>query len=233
MHGRLHGLGYGLIALLVAACHGPKPAPGHARALPAALDPVPVPVVTEASVVAFWLAGADTLAAAARGAAREEFLRSNALVGRYLSDTDIALVATVADTVVVSLTGGFRRVLTLSGLDYPYGYVFVEPGYAEEYHTGISEQADLEAAIDDYFGLEDQSPAPRHRIALRSHGQSVPTLLDILSRGREGSALRNRNLDARVSSAALWRRGCARCAWLRRDARRRSGAPARPLSRSR
>jgi len=222
-----------MILLAATACQAPKPALSSARSgADSAFASPEAPVLTDASVVAFWLSAADTVPDTERAEARELFRRSNALVARYLDDTDIALVATVNDTVVVALAGGKRRVLTLVGLDFPYGYVLVEPGYAEEYHTGVPEAADLEAAIDDYFGLDDPSPSPRHRIAQRG-SRDPAALLDILSCGREGSALRTRNLDARVSPAAFWRRGCARCAWLRRDPRRGAGASARLLPRSR
>jgi len=130
------------------------------------------PVVRVATVVAFWLTAADTVPEAARRTAQEEFRRSNSTVAKYLGDTDIALVGTVNDTVVVELAGGKRRVIMLSGLDFPYGYVLIEPGYAEEFHTGIDADQDLQDAIDDYFGLEADSPGPRHRIATSAPGQS-------------------------------------------------------------
>jgi len=234
MHGRRGGCFFLAILPAAAACHSPKLPAESARSASASQVARPLaPVLTEATVVAFWLSGADTVPEATRAEAREQFRRSNALVARYLSDTDIALVATVNDTVVIALAGGTHRVLTLVGLDLPYGYVFIEPGYAEEYHTGIPQQSDLEAAIDDYFGLDDPSPGPKHRIALLLPPEPGVALLDILSCGREGSALRNWKLDARVSSAALWRCCCARCARLRRNARRGGGAAARALSRSR
>src|ERR1051325_4896434 len=122
-----------------------------------------VAVLTDAAVVAFWLKAADTIPADLRRRVREEFRRSNQVVADYLSDTDVGIVATVHDTVVVRLPSGGR--VMLSGLDFPYGYVFIEPGYAEEFHTGLAGDDDLEGAIDDYFGLEDDTPAPRHHIA--------------------------------------------------------------------
>jgi hypothetical protein len=130
------------------------------------------PVVRGATVVAFWLAAADTVPEAERRTAQEEFRRSNLKVAKYLGDTDIALVGTVNDTVVIELAGGKRRVVMLSGLDFPYGYVLIDPGYAEEFHTGIDADQDLQDAIDDYFGLEADNPGPRHRIA--HHPQPHP-----------------------------------------------------------
>src|ERR1041385_6710925 len=124
-----------------------------------------VAVLTDAAVVAFWLKAADTIPADLRRRVREEFRRSNQVVADYLSDTDVGIVATVNDTVIVQLESGERRLVMLSGLDFPYGYVFIEPGYAEEFHTGLTGDDDLESAIDDYFGLEDDTPEPPHRIA--------------------------------------------------------------------
>ena len=124
-----------------------------------------VPVVRKASVVAFWLRSADTLPSRELNAAREAFRRSNQVVADYLDDTDVALLATVQDTVLVRLEGGGTRIVMLSGLDYPYGYVFIDPGYAEEFHTGPSTDDDLEDALDDYFDLEPADSTPPKRIA--------------------------------------------------------------------
>lgn len=122
-------------------------------------------VVLDAAVIAFWLSSADTLPARELDRARKAFRRSNRTVAEYLGDTDIALLATVQDTVVVRLEDGTTRSVMLSGLDYPYGYVFVEPGYAEEFHAGPSDDDDLEYAIDDYFGFEPADSSPPRRIA--------------------------------------------------------------------
>jgi hypothetical protein len=133
-----------------------------------------VPVVTEATVIAFWLASADTLAPAMRQELRDQFRRLNQAVARYLQDTDVGMIATLNDTLIIQLEGGPRRTVILSGLDYPYGYVLVEPGYAEEFHTGIDVLDDLEAAIDDYFGLEDDEKRPQRRIAAGVDRQGDP-----------------------------------------------------------
>ena len=162
---------FALFALF--ACSNPRPAP---RSQPVSLESRDTPVVTHASVVAFWLAAADTLSEPDRRASREAFRRSNQVVGTYLSDTDIALLATVSDTVVIELQSGTRRVVMLSGLDFPFGYLLIEPGYAEEFHTGLTADDDLKAAIDDYFGLEADSTSPRHRIARYTPRRPSPTL---------------------------------------------------------
>jgi len=132
------------------------------RTLPPASS---VGVITKATVVAFWLKGADTIPARVRRQVQAEFRRSNQELAAYLSDTDVGVVATVNDTVLVRLESGVQRMVMLSGLDFPYGYVFVEPGFAEEFHTGLDSDDDLKSAVDDYFGFEDDTPAPRRQIA--------------------------------------------------------------------
>jgi hypothetical protein len=127
--------------------------------------PAGAPVITQATVVAFWLASADSIPERSRPAIRDGFRRSNVMIAKYLSDTDIQLVATVTDTVVIQLANGVRRIVQLTGLDFPYGYVLIDPGYAEEFHTGLPDDDDLRDALDDYFGLESDAPGPRHRIA--------------------------------------------------------------------
>lgn len=126
-----------------------------------------VPVIVEPTVVAFWLSGTDTLPAPEARQTRTDFQRIAGEIARYLSDTDVRLVRTASDTVVVQLAGGVQRMVMLSGLDFPYGFVLIDPGYAEEFHTGMDLLADLKDAIADYFGLADNQtrPRPRHRIA--------------------------------------------------------------------
>ena len=148
-------------AALLPGCHS-KPEPGSAKAPVASTV---VPMVREASVVAFWLKSADTLHEADRDNARAEFRRSTQVAADYLDDTDVTLLATLQDTVLIHLEGGGTRVVMLSGLDYPYGYVFIDPGYAEEFHTGPIDDDALEDALDDYFGLEPADSTPPHRIA--------------------------------------------------------------------
>ncbi len=120
-------------------------------------------------MVAFWLRTTDTLPASQLRSVREEFARSNQIVAEYLDDTDVMLLATTQDTVRVHVEGGGTRTVMLSGLDYPYGYVFIAPGYAEEFHTGPSTDDEIEDALDDYFDLEPADSSPPRRIA-----QAVP-----------------------------------------------------------
>jgi len=128
---------------------------------------VTVPVIVEPTVVAFWLSRTDTLPAPEARQTRADFQKLVGDIGQYLSDTDVRFIRTASDTVVIQLAGGTQRMVMLSGLDFPYGFVLIDPGYAEEFHTGLDLLADLEDAIADYFGLDDsqRESRPRHRIA--------------------------------------------------------------------
>jgi len=133
-------------------------------------------MVRKATVVAFWLRSSDTLPERELTKAREAFRRSNQMLADYLDDTDVTLVATVQDTVLIRLEGGGTRVVMLSGLDYPYGYVFIDPGYAEEFHAGPSTDDDLKDALDDYFDLhEDDSTSPTRIASAMSLAQGTPS----------------------------------------------------------
>lgn len=151
-------------AILAQGCgkRAPAPRPGNDSAAS-----ITVPVLVEPTVVAFWLSSTDTLPAPEARQTRIDFQRLVGEVARYLSDTDVRFVRTASDTVVIQLAGGVQRMVMLSGLDFPYGFVLIDPGYAEEFHTGRDLLADLEDAIADYFGLDDtqRESRPRHRIA--------------------------------------------------------------------
>ena len=153
-----------LVAILVQGCGKRVPAPKPASDSVAS---VTIPVLVEPTVVAFWLSSTDTLPEPEARQTRVDFQRLVGEVARYLSDTDVRIVRTASDTVVIQLAGGVERMVMLSGLDFPYGFVLIDPGYAEEFHTGMDLLADLEDAIADYFGLDDtqRESRPRHRIA--------------------------------------------------------------------
>jgi len=114
------------------------------------------PVVTGRTVVAFWLGAIDTLAGSDSGSLLDDFRHYTTSVESYLRESDIRLVATTSDSVVVELEGGPRRVIMLAGLDFPFGYVLVEPGYPETILTGVTTDEDLLDEVDRYFGLEER-----------------------------------------------------------------------------
>jgi hypothetical protein len=49
-----------------------------------------------------------------------------------------------------------RRAIVLSGLDYPYGYLLVDPGTPERILTGVYNDEDLLDELDAYFDLSEE-----------------------------------------------------------------------------
>lgn len=159
------------------------------------------PVVRGPTVVAFWLQASDTLAGGEGADLVDKFRDFTARVAPALDGADIALVATTADSIVVELQGGPRRVISLRGLDYPFGYVLVEPGYAETILTGVSTDDELLEEVTWYFGLDeadpDSVPGRVASVSPRSRGEPLLSLVtpppesgrpDPRIRGRERGA---------------------------------------------
>ena len=115
--------------------------------------PGKAPVVREASVIVFWLAASDTIPVSDAGDALDDFRYYTGKASAFFEQWAIPLVGTNCDTVVVELPDGSRRRIMLSGLDYPFGYVLIEPGTAEQILTGISTDEELMDAATDYFDL--------------------------------------------------------------------------------
>ena len=74
-----------------------------------------------------------------------------------LAASGVQLVATNADTVYVALPNNTRRAILLSGLDYPFGYLLIDPGGPERILTGVYEEGDLMDELRAYFDLPDDS----------------------------------------------------------------------------
>jgi hypothetical protein len=175
--------------LLLAACHR-RPADAtaarrhHAAGLAHAASPSTLFSDTlltlhEAAVVVFWNTSADTLGPAGAADAMSELSERAAQASEYLDQYDIPVYATRATALMVRSANGPGRFVDLGGLDYPFGFVLVEPGYAEEFLTGLQTEEDLEDALVDYFELEppDSSgtlrtaaPASAPRLTLRARG---------------------------------------------------------------
>jgi hypothetical protein len=116
------------------------------------------PVVREPSVVAFWLPASDTLRQGAGADLLDDFRSYTALVAPDLEEAGITLIATTADSLIVETSGGQRRVVMLGGLDYPFGYVLVDPGMPETILTGVSTDDELMDQVDWYFGTDEVEP---------------------------------------------------------------------------
>lgn len=115
-------------------------------------------MITQPTVVAFWLPASDTLKRGEGADLLDDFRSYTALVAPDLEDAGITLVATTADSVIVQTEGGLRRVVMLSGLDFPFGYVLVDPGMPETILTGVSTDDELMEQVDWYFGVDEPEP---------------------------------------------------------------------------
>lgn len=114
-------------------------------------------VVGEAAVVVFWLRAADSLMAADQAAAFDDLRYYTDQVAPALTANGIAILATRSDTLYIGLPDHRRRMILLSGLDYPYGYVLVDPGGPERILTGVYSDDDLLDELRAYFDLSDDS----------------------------------------------------------------------------
>lgn len=121
-------------------------------------------VITEPSVVLFWLRTADTLDADDRADTFDDLRYNTEQVAPALEASGITLVATNADTVYVTLANKTRRTILLSGLDYPYGYLLIDPGGPERILTGVYSEDDLLDELRAYFDLPDDTTGVQPRI---------------------------------------------------------------------
>ncbi|HKV75826.1 MAG TPA: hypothetical protein VJN95_15005 [Gemmatimonadales bacterium] len=112
-----------------------------------------------AAVVLFWLPAVDTLDTGSREEAAAELKATAGWAGDYLASYDIPLHATHAHGVLVRPAGGSRRFIDFRGLDYPFGFVLIEPGYPERFLTGLVTEDDLRDELVDYFDLEQDDSA--------------------------------------------------------------------------
>ncbi|HEX2646272.1 MAG TPA: hypothetical protein VHO95_03520 [Candidatus Dormibacteraeota bacterium] len=127
----------------------PRDSSGSAFAVPR--------VIAAPSVVLFWLRAADTLSADDQADTFDDLKYSTAQVAPALEASGIGLVATSADTIYVSQPNERRRSILLSGLDYPFGYVLIDPGGPERILTGVYNEDELMDELRAYFDLTDDS----------------------------------------------------------------------------
>jgi hypothetical protein len=123
-------------------------------------------IVSEPTVLVFWLAAADTFTADDQSEALQELNAATEALAPALSRHNIKLVPTNSDTIYVALPNRQRRMILLSGVDYPFGYVLVEPGTAERILAGLYSDDELRDEVDAYFDLpQSDSTNVRPRIA--------------------------------------------------------------------
>jgi hypothetical protein len=124
-------------------------------------------VVTAPTVIVFWLAAADSFSADDQAEALDELNYTTEQIAPTLTRHAIQLVPTNSDTIYVALPNRQRRMILLSGVDYPFGYVLVQPGTAERILAGVYADDELLDEVEAYFDLppaNDSTPA-RQRIS--------------------------------------------------------------------
>jgi hypothetical protein len=121
-------------------------------------------VITGPTVLVFWLPAADSFPADDQAAALDDMTYYTDRVAPVLERYGIKLLPTNADTVYVALPNNKHRTILLSGLDYPFGYLIVEPGGTERILTGVYADDELLDEVRAYFDLSDDSTAARPRI---------------------------------------------------------------------
>jgi len=122
-------------------------------------------VVTGPTVIVFWLpAGGDTLNPDDAVDAFGELTSATQAIVPQLTAFDIKLLPTHAETVYVALPNRQRRPILLSGLDYPFGYLLVEPGSPERILTGTYAEDELADEVAAYFDLPQDTTKARPRV---------------------------------------------------------------------
>ena len=114
-------------------------------------------VISRPTVVVFWLRASDSLSRDSAQAASRDLDFYTERIAPTLADNGIGLIATRADTVYVEQPDHTHRAIVLSGFDYPYGYVLLDPGTPERILTGVYNDDDLMDELHAYFDLPDDS----------------------------------------------------------------------------
>jgi hypothetical protein len=124
-------------------------------------------VITGPTVIVFWLSQADTFTAADQAEALDELNSTTQGILSKLEQHHIKLMPTNSDTIYVALPNRQRRVILLNGLDYPFGYVLIEPGTAERILAGLYADDELRDEVEAYFDLPSagDSTTTRPRVA--------------------------------------------------------------------
>jgi hypothetical protein len=135
---------------------------------PTAADTAGALVVREPTVVVFWLRASDTLNRTEGPGLLDDFRHYTAEASDWFDDEGIPLLATNSDSIIVESKASTRRVITLSGLDYPFGYVLINPGYAEEILTGLMTDEDLLDEAATYFGTDEEDGNDTARVVRRA-----------------------------------------------------------------
>lgn len=114
-------------------------------------------VITERTVVVFWVHAGDTLHPDDAASALEDLNYYTEKVSPALKAYGITLIPTNSDTVFLSLPNRQRRPILLTGLEYPFGYLLIEPGGVERVLAGVYADDELLDEIRAYFDLPDDT----------------------------------------------------------------------------
>jgi hypothetical protein len=120
-------------------------------------------LITDRTVVVFWVHAGDTLNPDDAASALEDLNYYTERVSEALKAYGITLVPTNSDTVYLALPNNQRRPILLTGLEYPFGYLLIEPGGVERVLAGVYADDELLDEIKAYFDLPDDTTkvAPR------------------------------------------------------------------------
>jgi hypothetical protein len=110
-------------------------------------------LVTERTVVVFWVHAGDSLNAEDAASALEDLNYYTEQVSPALKAYGIALVPTNSDTVYLALPNRQRRPILLTGLEYPFGYLLLDPEGVERILSGVYADDELLDEIRAYFDL--------------------------------------------------------------------------------
>jgi hypothetical protein len=163
-----------VLLLFIAGCGGAK---SNARAPVAdTLDTEYIPrdsldsvlnaprVIATPTVVVFWTHAGDTLHPEDAASALQDLNYYTEKVSPLLALNGIELVPTNADTVYLALPNNRRRPILLTGLEYPFGYLLVDPEGPERVLAGVYADDELLDEIKAYFDLADDSSKARPRV---------------------------------------------------------------------
>jgi hypothetical protein len=121
-------------------------------------------LLTQKTVVVFWIHAGDTLNPEDAASVLEDLNYYTEKVSPALTLNGIDLVPTNADTVYLALPNNRRRAILLTGLEFPFGYLLVDPDGPERILAGVYADDELLDEITAYFDLEVDSTKARPRV---------------------------------------------------------------------
>lgn len=121
-------------------------------------------LITERTVIVFWVHAGDSLNAEDAASALEDLNYYTEQVSPALKAYGIALVPTNSDTVFLALPNRQRRPILLTGLEYPFGYLLLDPEGVERILSGVYADDELLDEIRAYFDLPDDTAKVQPRI---------------------------------------------------------------------